>query len=128
MLMRQTACLVIKQPRLEAMLRSLVALGGSGLGLSGGLGMVLSRVGWGLVLCLWPGPPCFGWWFPLALACGGRLAGGALFCFVSVVGLVLCFRLDALIGLGGGGRCANLFFGVLFLFGIVSGPRVKFIQ
>ena len=33
--------------------------GGSGLRLNDGLDIKLSQVGWGLMLCLWPGPLWF---------------------------------------------------------------------
>ena len=33
------------------------------------------------MLCLWPGPPWFNQWFPLTLACSGRLAKSTLSLF-----------------------------------------------
>ena len=53
----------------------------SGLRLNDGLDIKLSQVGWGLMLCFWPGPPWFNYWFPLTLACSGRLAKSTLSLF-----------------------------------------------
>ena len=47
-------------------------------------------------------------------------------CFVTVIDLILCFRRDALIELGS--HYANRTFYVFFVFRIISGPRVKFVQ
>ena len=95
--------------------------GGSGLGLGGGLGVGLSQVGWGLVLCLWPGLPWFGWWFPLTLACGGGLAGSALPLFRRGGRFGFVFSLGC-VGWVVGPLCEQGFLCV-FVLRIISGPR-----
>ena len=49
-------------------------------------------MGWGLAVCLWLGPPWFGYWFSFTLACGG-VGRGCSSLFVVVVGLVFVFPL-----------------------------------
>ena len=58
--MRQTACLVVKRIMVDsyALLFNLNG-GGSGLRINDGLFIKLLQVGWGLMLCLWLGPPWF---------------------------------------------------------------------
>ena len=48
--------------------------------------------GWGLVVCLWLGPPWFGYWFSFALACIG-VGHECLSLFITVIGLVFMFSL-----------------------------------
>ena len=60
-IMRQTACLVVN-PITADSYASLFKMhdGGSGLRLNDGLFLKrLSQMGWGLMLCLWLGPPWF---------------------------------------------------------------------
>ena len=53
--MRQTACLVSNPTSVDSY-ASLFNCTTAGLRLNDGLEIKLSQVGWGLMLCLWPGP------------------------------------------------------------------------
>ena len=73
-IMQRTACLVINPVTVDgyALLfncKAVVRASDS----------VVKQVGWGLMICLWLGPPLFNYWLSLTLAVGVELAKGTRF-------------------------------------------------
>ena len=73
--------------------------GGSGLRLGDGL-LGLWPVGWGLAVCLWLGPPWFGFWFSFALAYS-RISHECSSLVIIVINLVFMFSLLCVDWVGG---------------------------
>ena len=79
------------------------------------------------MLCLWPGPPWFNWWFPLTLACSGVLAKSTLSFFRHSDRFDFVFSLRC-IDLVRKPLCEPIFLCIFFVLRITSGPRAKFVQ